>query len=231
VRQRNSGGRRPDHAQHIQAQLAALELSYEKDWMTWHVSGFYASGDGNLNDGRATGFDAIVPNQQFAGGGFLGNPALADRGLLNNRFEEGGTNFLNREAVPLTGTGLTLFGPNSLLPAMRPGLFEGQANFVNPGILLFNAGFDAKVTPKLKSTINVNWAQFNRQALEALLFQSHIQPGIGVDTGLGLQYRPLLNDNIVLTGGFGVLAPGAGFNDIYSGQSLFSGFLNVRLVF
>ena len=37
--------------------------------MTCRVSGFYASGDGNLNDGRATGFDAIVPNQQFAGGG------------------------------------------------------------------------------------------------------------------------------------------------------------------
>ena len=59
--------------------------------------------------------------------------------------------------------------------------------------------------------------------LEALLFQSHIRHAIGLDTGLGLQYRPLLNDNIVLTGGFGVLAPGAGFNDIYSGASLFSG--------
>ena len=221
-----------NHAQHIQAQLAALELAYEKDWMTFRLSGFYASGDGNLNDGRATGFDAIVPNQQFAGGGFLGNAALADRGLINNRFEGGGTNFLNREAFPLTGTGLTLFGPNSLLPSMRAGFFEGQANFVNPGILLFNAGFDAKVTPKLRSTVNLNWARLNRtEVLEALLFQSHVRHAIGLDTGMGLQYRPLLNDNIVLTGGFGVLAPGGGFNDIYSGKSLFSGFLNVRMVF
>jgi hypothetical protein len=220
------------HAQHIQARLAALELGYEKDWMTFRVSAFYASGDGNLNDGRATGFDAIVPNQQFAGGGFLGNPALADRGLINNRFEGGGTNFLNREVIPLTGTGLTLFGPNSLLPAMRAGLFEGQANFVNPGILLFNAGFDAKITPKLRTTLNVNRARFDRtEVLSALLFQSRIPRAIGIDTGIGLQYRPLLNDNVVLTGGFGALAPGGGFVHIYSGQTLFSGFLNVRMVF
>jgi hypothetical protein len=220
------------HPQHIEARMAAAELSYEKDWMTWRASAFYASGDGNLNDGRATGFDAIVPNQQFAGGGFLGNPSLADRGLLNPRFEAGGTNFLNREAIALTGTALNLFGPNSLLPSMRPGLFEGQANFVNPGILLFNAGFDAKVTPKLRSTLNVNWARFDRtEVLEALLYQAHIRHAIGLDTGLGLQYRPLLNDNIVVTGGFGALAPGGGFDAVYAGQTLFSGFVNVRLVF
>jgi hypothetical protein len=220
------------HPQHIQARMAALELAYEKDWMILKASGFYASGDGNLNDGRATGFDAIVPNQQFAGGGFLGNAALADRGLINSRFEGGGTNFLNREFVPLTGTGLMLFGVNSLLPSMRPGLFEGQANFVNPGILLFNAGLDAKITPKVRSTVNVNWARFDRTAvLEAVLFQSGIRHTIGLDTGLGLQYRPLLTDNMVLTGGFGALVPGGGFKDIYSGKTLFSGFLNVRMVF
>jgi hypothetical protein len=220
------------HPQHIEARMAALELSYEKDWMTWRASAFYASGDGNLNDGRATGFDAIVPNQQFAGGGFLGNPALADRGLLNARFDAGGTNFLNRESIPLTGTGLLLFGPNSLLPSMRPGLFEGQANFVNPGILLFNAGFDAKITPKLRATLNSNWARFDRtEVLETLLFQSRIPHAIGLDTGLGVQFRPLLNDNIVVTGGVGALAPAGGFKAIYTGQTLFSGFVNVRMVF
>jgi hypothetical protein len=221
-----------NNAQHINAQLGALELAYEKDWMTFKVSGFYTSGDGKLNDGRANGFDSIVPNQQFAGGGFLGNPALADRGLINNAFDGGGTNFLNRELIPLTGTGVTLFGPNSLMPTMRAGAFEGQANFLNPGVTLYNAGFDAKITPKLKSTLNVNWAKFNRtEVLEAVLFQSNIHHAIGLDTGIGLQYRPLLSDNIVVTGGFGALAPGQGFKDIYSGQVQFSSFVNVRLVF
>jgi hypothetical protein len=220
------------NAQHINAQLVSFEAGYERDWMEIKASIFYTSGDPNLNDGHANGFDGIVPNQQFAGGGFLGNPALADRGLINNAFAGGGTNFLNREPIPLTGTGLVLFGPNSLMPTMRAGLFEGQANFVNPGILLFNAGFSAKVTPKLKSTVNLNWAKFNRtEVLQALLFQSHIRHAIGLDTGLGVQYRPLLTDNIVVTGGVGVLAPGGGFKDLYAGPALFSGFVNLRMVF
>src|SRR5215831_905217 len=220
------------NAQHINAQLASFEAGYERDWMEIKGSVFYTSGDPNLNHGHANGFDGIVPNQQFAGGGFLGNAALADRGLINNSFAGGGTNFLNREPIPLTGSGLILFGPNSLMPTMRAGLFEGQANFVNPGILLFNVGLNAKLTPKLKSTVNINWAKFNRtEVLQALLFQSHIRHAIGLDSGLGIQYRPLLTDNIVITGGVGVLAPGGGFKDLYAGRALFSGFVNLRMVF
>ena len=218
--------------QHINAQLASFEVGYEHDWMEYKASVFYTSGDKNLNDGHANGFDGIVPNQQFAGGGFLGNPSLADRGLLNNAFAGGGVNFLNREAIPLTGTALVLFGPNSLMPTMRAGLFEGQANFVNPGILLFNAAFIARITPKLKATINANYAKFNRtEVLQALLFQSHIHHAIGVDTGIGAQYRPLLNDNITVTAGVGTLAPGRGFKDIYTGRTLYSAFVNLRMVF
>jgi hypothetical protein len=218
--------------QHINAQLASFELGYEKDWMEYKASVFYTSGDKNLNDGRANGFDGIVPNQQFAGGGFLGNPSLADRGLINNSFAGGGVNFLNREAIPLTGTGLVLFGPNSLMPTMRAGLFEGQANFVNPGILLFNAAFAAKVTPKAKALVNANYARFNRtEVLQAVLFQSHIHHAIGLDTGIGAQYRPLLNDNITVTAGAGTLAPGRGFKDLYTGRTLYSAFVNLRMVF
>jgi hypothetical protein len=221
--------RRP---QHINAQLAAFEVGYEKDWMEYTASVFYTSGDKNLNDGHANGFDGIVPNQQFAGGGFLGNPSLADRGLLNNAFAGGGINFLNREAVPLTGTALTLFGPNSLMPTMRAGLFEGQANFVNPGILLFNAAFIAKVTPKVKAIVNANYAKFNQtEVLQSVLFQNPIHHAIGLDTGIGAQYRPLLTDNITVTAGFGALAPGRGFKDLYTGRTLYSGFVNLRMVF
>src|SRR5205085_10700551 len=34
-----------NHPQHIQARMAALELSYAKDWMMWRVSRFYSLGD------------------------------------------------------------------------------------------------------------------------------------------------------------------------------------------
>jgi hypothetical protein len=218
--------------QHINAQMAAVELAYEQDWRVYKVSAFFTSGDGDINDGQARGFDAIVPNQQFAGGGFLGNPALADRGLINNLFEGGGTNFLNRQPIALTGTGLVLFGVNSLIPSMRAGLFQGQANFINPGVFLVNAGADARLTPKLKATANANYVRFHRTApLEALLFQSGIPHSIGFDLGFGLQYRPLLSDNIVITGGFGGLIPHDGFRAIYNGKTFYSSFVNMRFLF
>ncbi len=219
-------------AQHIRAFLGALELAYERDWAIYKASFFFTTGDNDINDGVAKGFDGIVPNQQFAGGGFLGPGPLADRNLINPLFEGGGTNFLNRQAIPLTGTAVVLFGPNSLMPNMRAGLFQGQANFVNPGVMLANIGVDAKITPKLRSTINLNYLRFHRtEVLEAVLFQSRIRHGIGADAGFGLQYRPLLSENIVLTGGFGVLIPHAGFKDIYNQRTLFSAFVLTRFLF
>ena len=154
--------------------------------MELKASVFYTSGDKNLNDGHANGFDGIVPNQQFAGGGFLGNPVAGRSRPAQQRVRRrAARNFLNREPIPLTGTGLTLFGPNSLMPTMRAGLFEGQANFINPGILLFNAGVQRQESrPNSARTVNMNWAKFNRtEVLEALLFQSHIRHAIGLDTG------------------------------------------------
>ncbi len=221
-----------NQAQHIRAFLGALEVAYERDWAIYKASFFFTTGDDDINDGVAKGFDGIVPNQQFAGGGFLGPGPLADRNLINPLFEGGGTNFLNRQLVPLTGTGLVLFGINSLMPNMRPGLFQGQANFVNPGVMLANIGMDAKLTPKMRATINLNYLRFHRtEVLEAVLFQSRIRKGIGADAGFGLQYRPKLSDNIVLTGGFGVLIPHAGFKDIYNQRTLLSAFVVSRFQF
>jgi hypothetical protein len=218
--------------QHIQAYMGALELAYEVDWRIYRLSVFYASGDDDVSDGKAKGFDAIVDNTQFAGGGFLGNPLLADRGLINPLFEGGGVNLLNRQTIPLTAAGVALFSFNSLLPTLRSNKLQGQANFVNPGVWLANAGLDAKLTPKLRMTANANYLRFDRtEVLEAVLFQSGIKHGIGVDVGGGLQYRPLLSDNMVLTGGFGVLLPGSGLKRLYPDKMLYSGFVLMRVLF
>ena len=63
-----------NNPQHIKAFMGALELDYEVDWRRYRVSFFYASGDDDINDGVARGFDAIVDNPQFAGGGFSREP-------------------------------------------------------------------------------------------------------------------------------------------------------------
>jgi len=42
-----------------------------------------------------------------------------------------------------------------------------------------------------------------------------MDPEMGWDLSLGVQYRPLLTDNIIVSVGFGALIPGRGFKDIY----------------
>ena len=195
----------------IDAQMAAAEVSVDKDWARYKLSVFYASGDGRPRDSRATGFDAIVDDTSFAGGIF---------------------SFWNREGLRLTGTGVALTSPDSLLPSLRTDKTEGQANFVNPGIFILNAGANFDLTPKLKALANVNYLRFESTApIELLLFESPIHNTIGLDYSLGFEYRPPLSENISITGGAAALSPGQGFRDIYSGKTQFSLFGNVRFQF
>jgi hypothetical protein len=195
----------------VNAQMAAAELSYDQDWIRYRVSTFYTSGDAHPRDGRARGFDSIVDLPNFAGGLF---------------------SFWNREAIRLLGSGILLTTPGSLIPSLRSSKEEGQANFVNPGIFLANAGADFEITPKLRGFANFNFLRFERtEPLEFLLFQSPIHHTIGEDFGVGVEYRPPLSENIVLTGGASALQPGQGFKDIYTGRTQFSLFGSAKLTF
>jgi hypothetical protein len=147
-------------------------------------------------------------------------------------FAGGLFSFWNREGFRLTGSGVLLTTPGSLIPSLRASKDEGQANFVNPGILLINAGADIEITPKLKGFVNANFLRFERtESLEFILLQAPIRHTIGVDYGTGVTYRPPLSENIVLTGGAAMLTPGDGFRDIYGGKTLFSLFGSVKLTF
>ncbi len=200
-------GRRTD----INAQMAAVELSLDKDWVRFRGSMFWASGDSDPRDGTARGFDTIFDNPNFGGGIF---------------------SFWNRENIRLTSTGTGLVQDNSLVPSLRSSKIQGQASFVNPGIFLYNGGVDIEVTPKMKAFINFSAMQFQHTApLELLLFQKPIHRGIGADSGLGITYRPALSDNMVITGGFNTFSPFQGFRDIYRPGNLYSGFANVRFQF
>ena len=195
----------------VNGQMAAVELSYDRDWIRYRISTFYASGDHDPRSGRANGFDSIVDLPNFAGGIF---------------------SFWNREAIRLTGSGVSLTTDGSLLPNMRSNKEEGQANFVNPGIFLVNAGADIDITPKLKGFANFNYLRFMRtEPLEYVLFAAPIRHNIGEDAGVGVEYRPPLTENIVLTGGASMLQPGQGFRDIYTGRTLFSLFGQAKLTF
>jgi hypothetical protein len=195
----------------MNAQMGALELSIDKDWLRFRASSFFASGDKNPRDRIARGFDSIVEAQTFAGGLF---------------------SFFNREPIRLTGTNVPLTSPESFLPNFRTSKDEGQANYVNPGILLFNAGFDVELTTKMRAIINANYMRFHHtQVFEQLLFQSRIKNSIGTDYSLGIIYRPPLSENIVITGGVAALVPGTGLRQIYTSKTLVSGFAIVKFQF
>ena len=201
----------------INARLGALELSADKDWMRFRSSFLYASGDGDTRfgptrrDSTAHGFDTIADDSHFAGGDF---------------------SFWSHEGLRLTGTGVGLVGPSSLLPSLRANKEEGQANFVNPGLWLGNVGADFEVTPKLRAFINANYLRFDKTApLELLLFQRPIRKSIGTDIGFGFEYRPPLSENITIRGGAAALQPGRGLRDLYNGRTLMNGFMTLKLQF
>ena len=199
------------HSVTVNAQMVAGEASLDRDWTRYRVSVFYASGDANPRDRRARGFDSIVDLPNFAGGMF---------------------SFFNQNAIRLTGTGVALTQSGSLLPNMRSNKEEGQANFVNPGIFIANAGADFDLTPKLKGFANFNYLRFVRtEAIEYALFQAPIRHSIGEDLGVGVQYRPPLSENLVLTGGASMLQPGDGFRDIYTGRTQWSVFGVAKFTF
>jgi Carboxypeptidase regulatory-like domain len=195
----------------INAQMAALELSYDKDWFRIKSSLFYASGSANPSSSRARGFDSIDDFPEFAGGIF---------------------SLWNRESIRLTGSGVALNSGDSLLPDLRSNKDEGQANFVNPGIFLANLGAEFDLTPKLRGFANVNYLRFEHtETLEQILFQSPIHHSIGVDSGIGVRYRPPLTENFSIAAGAAALIPGQGLKDIYTGRVMFSLFTDLRFQF
>jgi hypothetical protein len=199
----------------INAFMAALEISYDRDWARFRASIFWASGDDNPNDNDGEGFDAIMDNPLFAGGEFT---------------------YWQRQAIQLFG--VRLVNDRSLVPNLRSSKTQGQSNFTNPGLFLFNLGFDADITPKLRLIANVNYLMFDEtEVLRTFTFQGDISKEIGLDLSVGFEYRPFHNDNMIMLFGVSSLIPDDGFKDLYnqynSGdtETLFASFFEMILQF
>ena len=76
----------------------------------------------------AEGFDAILPNPNFVGGR---------------------NTYWIAQAIPLAGTGVQMVNQDSVFPSLRSSKAQGQANFVNPGINIYNIGMDLNFSPKI----------------------------------------------------------------------------------
>jgi hypothetical protein len=192
----------------IDAQLAALELSYDVDWLRYRVFGLYASGDSNARDGEAEGFDAILDAPNFAGGEF---------------------SFFNSQAIQLLGVNLT--NGLSPLPDLQTNKNEGQSNFVNPGLLLTGGAIDYEISPTMRGQVGGSYLRFmETDSLEVFLELPRVEKEIGLEFFTSLQWRPLLTNNIIFNVGASALIPGDGLERIYqSSETLYAVFFNTIL--
>ena len=193
----------------INAQMAALEISRDYDWQRYLFSIFYASGDANPTDGTGRAFDSILDSPSFAGGIF---------------------SFWNKQALGLLGVNLKQ--RNSLIPSLRAGnKFQGQSNFVHPGIFILHAAHEAEITPKLRSFLNLSYLRFvNTASLQVFANQANIRRALGIDFGLGVIYRPWLNNNAVFVLSFTALQPLGGFTDLFE-KNVLQGAVAVSVIF
>lgn len=183
-------------AQSIRAGFAAAELSRDFSWVRLRLNALFQSGDKDPFDGRATGFDAILENPQFAG---------AD------------SSFFIRQAVPLVGGGgVALSGRNGVLASLRSSKDQGQSNFVNPGLMLLGVGADVDVTPTARALANISYLRFvNTAVLGVLRNQAPPPKELGVDVSAGVQWRPFMSQNLVLNASAAALLPGKGLKRLY----------------
>jgi len=179
----------------ISAQMAALELSVDKDWLRNKVSVFYASGDHDPTNSMATGFDSVFDRPFFMGGPF---------------------SFFSHQGFNLGGTAVNFKQRDSLVIDFRTSKSEGQSNFVNPGAFIIGYGLEADITPKLRGFTNVNYIRtVDTATTELVLFTNHASNDFALDCSAGFQWRPLLTENIIVTAGAGFLIPRWGYKDIY----------------
>jgi hypothetical protein len=181
----------------IRAGFAAAELSYDRDWMRFRISGLYATGDGNPRDGKETGFDAVFENPVFAG---------AD------------TSYWIRQSIPFAGGGraVSVNGRNGVLNSLRSSKEQGQSNFTNPGTILAGIGADFDLSPSLRLSANANHLWFENTAiLQELRNEGSIPRDIGWDLSAATVWRPWVNQNVVTRLSAATLIPGKGFRDLF----------------
>lgn len=186
-----------DQPADINAQFAAVELSYDKDWMRFRLSALYASGDSDPYDNKETGFDAIFENPIFAG---------AD------------TSYWIRQTLPFAGGGraVSVNGRNGILNSLRSSKEQGQSNFNNPGTILLGVGADFDLSPELRVSANANHLWFeDTSTLQALRVEGSIPRDIGHDLSVAAIWRPKSTQNIVFRLSGAALVSGEGFRDLF----------------
>lgn len=201
--------------QDINAFMAALEVAVPDDWRRYVFSGLYASGDGNLADGKGQGFDSVFDNPNFAGGAF---------------------SYFNRQAINagnLGANGIGLFNTNSLYPNLRTKANDAP-NSVNPGLIILHGAVEADLSNYWSVAFNAAYLHFADTGaldeLAALGGNGSVSSSLGIDLSIGAKYRPLGVDNFIVTPGIQALFSTGGLEDLTGDSALAALFVNAVIV-
>jgi hypothetical protein len=144
--------------------------------------------------GRA---EPAVPLRRF---GQTDRRCAASAVFDNPRFAGGPFSFWNRQAVPLTPTGVKLVNGNSLFrTCVRRG--RGPANFVNGLYLAGSSSLQADASSRSTSTATICASPGPSRSRRPLPAQH--PPGVGWDYGIGLRWRPFLDRRLIEAGAAG----------------------------
>lgn len=209
-----------ERVQHdVRAWTGVLDLEYPIDEWKLRIGYVYESGErGGSTSKTDTAFDAISDAVTLFGGPFsywVGEDIKYSKGDFTRA--------------------------NSFDPSLRGA--NNQANYVNPGLQLVNAGFDTTVTPRVAVSVNVNWLYFNNigtydtnnivNGVPTTTTISHHNAGI--EENIFIRWKPFLrqrNDFFIVDTGFSVLQPLAGIKDAFgSSRPVYTFQIVPRVVF
>ncbi len=199
----------------VGAYMGLVDIEYPLDNWRFRAGYVYTSGDNKPFDKHDSGFDSISDAVTLFGGPisyFIGS---------NIKFGNG--DFIR---------------PNSFYSSFRG--INNQANYVNPGIQVINAGVDTIFTRRVQFSGNLNYYLFN----ELGAFPNNNKFGVpviishhdgGFEQNVFLRFKPFLrklNDLVLIDTGFSVMQPLQGMKDAFgSSRPVYSTFLALRLVY
>ncbi|MBM4440076.1 MAG: hypothetical protein FJ027_06630 [Candidatus Rokubacteria bacterium] len=179
-------------AQEISAGMAFVQAAYPIAFMTPRLAVAYATGDHDVQDRHAGGFDSVFDNTAFAGGQF---------------------SYLFGEKIQLGAT--TVLRGNSVFPSLRGA--NATSQYVNPGVFAINPGIDMALTPKTTFEANYAYVRFDKtEPLRAAAGNRDVSNVVGHELNAGVAWRPLLNEQVILFAGGAVFLPGQGIKDTFN---------------
>jgi hypothetical protein len=207
----------------VRAWTGVLDLEYPIDEWKFRVGYVYESGErGGSTSKTDTGFDAISDAVTLFGGPFsywVGEDIKYAKG-----------DFVRA---------------NSFDPSLRG--TNNQANYINPGLQLVNAGLDTTVTPRVALSFNVNWLYFNDtgtyktnnivvvNGIPTASTTTINHHNAGIEENVFIRWKPFLrqrNDFFIVDTGFSVLQPLAGIKDAFgSSRPVYSFQIVPRVIF